>query len=72
MTYYKIVGPRCGRDANGDFICVCGKCEPLTSGESDVCDYSGYYSNNSGNRRNDRVNNKPALFSALFRRGRFN
>nr|DAY22553.1 MAG TPA: hypothetical protein [Bacteriophage sp.] len=25
---YTIIGPNCGRDKNGVFKCVCGKCYP--------------------------------------------
>lgn len=28
VTAYKIVGHNCGRDENGVFHCVCGKCNP--------------------------------------------
>lgn len=67
VIYYKIVGPRCGRDINGEFSCVCGKCEPLPSDQGDICDYSGCDGGNGRNRRNDRIQNKSSLFSALFR-----
>ena len=26
---YEINGPNCGRDKNGVFHCVCGKCRPI-------------------------------------------
>lgn len=29
MDAYKINGDKCGRDKNGVFHCVCGKCEKL-------------------------------------------
>lgn len=30
--YYRIKSPECGRDKNGEFHCVCGKCEVLQIG----------------------------------------
>ena len=41
---YEIFGENCGRDENGVFRCVCGKCKPLRKqGEHrcDGCNYSG-------------------------------
>ena len=34
MTYYRIVGPFCGRDKDGNFHCACGKCRELAEREA--------------------------------------
>lgn len=46
---YEIVGPKCGRDKDGNFICVCGKCKPLTSAKNNDRGDSAYNSSNCGN-----------------------
>lgn len=45
-TGYTIKSPKCGRDKNGVFHCVCGKCEPLSA-------EIGENGNNSGNSGSD-------------------
>lgn len=34
MDFYRIVGPECGRNRYGDFLCVCGYCEKLPEGST--------------------------------------
>lgn len=52
---YEISGEGCGRDKNGVFHCVCGKCKPLrkksehrSDCSNDGCD-SGYNADDSSN-----------------------
>lgn len=44
---YQIKSPFCGRDKDGCFKCVCGKCTPIVSKEGD----------NSRNNSSDGRNN---------------
>lgn len=46
---YRIVGKQCGRDKNGVFVCVCGKCELI---DPDICENG----NNGCNDRGDSGN----------------
>lgn len=36
FTGYKIFGEKCGRDENGAFHCVCGRCRPIRHLEIDT------------------------------------
>lgn len=49
MNGYIINSPRCGRDKNGAFHCVCGSCEALNAHVSDDRDNCGDNCRDSGN-----------------------
>lgn len=47
ITPYEINGSECGRDKNGKFVCLCGKCKPLPQ-----ISHNGNNRRNQCNRRN--------------------
>ena len=59
---YQINSPYCGRNKAGTFICVCGKCRPLSANKGND---NGRESSNGGNRRDDRVDDEPPVFGFL-------
>lgn len=62
MDRYKIVGPFCGRDNEGVFHCICGKCKKSGLNVNE----NGYDSgNNGGDGRNNGYGNTPPESSAV-------
>lgn len=56
---HSINSPYCGRDENGVFHCVCGKCKLTDSGIGHNGNNSGNDCSNSSNGRNYSGDNKP-------------
>ncbi len=54
---YEVVGRNCGRDKNGVFRCVCGKCKPLRK-QSKNRRNSGNDGSDGGNDTNDCCDHK--------------
>lgn len=66
MKSYKINGQNCGRDKNGVFHCVCGKCKETDSAaKGDDCRDGCNDGCNCRNGGKDRVYDKPVSVGAL-------
>lgn len=67
MKAYLINSPECGRDKNGVFHCVCGKCRVIGSAtESENSRDGGNNGRNRRNSRQDSVYNKPVPVGTFF------
>lgn len=63
MVGHRIYGANCGRDKNGVFHCVCGKCEPILT--ADNRDDNGDNRSDSGNGRDYRVDKESSVVGSF-------
>lgn len=60
-----VASPDCGRDKNGTYRCVCGRCRRLPPNESQDGRNGSDNSGQRGNNANHCIDNKPAAFRPL-------